>query len=336
MRTEASLDQWGELYAVATRIKDLKPWEFLWDMDLIGVQTGEPEETVFFSIMGKGGGCYGINVYEGYEGLNDFMMVTLQESMNLTVEYAMSHQKCLTCYWGNREELSEKQRKVIKELGYKYRGKDQWLYFMSFLPGFYPYNFDADEVIRMTGYLENLEMVLKYYTEQAVSVDFEHGNMFSAVYDEKKSTWQFGEKELPFSAYQFHNLNIEDEYLLEELAHAPKCELVLEADIACLYSRVDDKAYDRPGSVALCLVAEAVSGMMLKCELQQPGVDKIVSLAEEIIGFICEIGVPKEIRVSNIILEAGLEQICEVCGIKLRRVKKLRACSEFMEGFKRL
>lgn len=54
--------------------------------------------------------------------------ITLQQSMNLTPEYAMFHQRNLTCYWGNRDELTEKQRKVIKELGYTYRGKNQWLH----------------------------------------------------------------------------------------------------------------------------------------------------------------------------------------------------------------
>lgn len=37
-----------------------------------------------------------------------------------------------------------------------------------------------------------------------------------------------------------------------------------------------------------------------------------------------QFGAPKEVRVSNVILEAGLEQICSVCGIKLRKVKRLR------------
>lgn len=40
-------------------------------------------------------------------------------------------------------------------------------------------------------------------------------------------------------------------------------------------------------------------------------------------------------RHSNVIMEAGLEQICQVCKIRLRRVKRLRAVDEFMEGFRR-
>ena len=83
-------------------------------------------------------------------------MLTMQQSMNLSTEYAMFNQKNLTCYWGNRDELTDKQRKIIKELGYTYRGKNQWLYFLSFEPGYYPYNMDADEVVRMTEHMQNL------------------------------------------------------------------------------------------------------------------------------------------------------------------------------------
>lgn len=165
------------LYEAATRIKELKPWEKFWDMDLIGIKYGEEEDIVFFSILGRGGECYGIAGYEGYEGLNSFLMLTTQQSMNLSVEYAMFNQRNLTCYWGNRDELTDKQRKIIKDLGYSYRGKNQWLYFLSFEPGYYPYNLDSEEVVRLSEYFQDMELVLKYY-DTNMKVDFEHGNMF--------------------------------------------------------------------------------------------------------------------------------------------------------------
>ena len=64
MRQEASLEQWKVLYEAATRIKELKPWEKFWDMDLIGICSGDEEDTVFYSILGRGGDCYGIAVYD--------------------------------------------------------------------------------------------------------------------------------------------------------------------------------------------------------------------------------------------------------------------------------
>ncbi len=89
----------------------------------------------------------------------------------------MFNQRNLTCYWGNRDELTDKQRKIIKNLGYSYRGKNQWLYFLSYEPGYYPYNMDEAEVLRMSGYLQDLELALHYYDETDIKVDFEHGKI---------------------------------------------------------------------------------------------------------------------------------------------------------------
>lgn len=335
MRKEATLEQWGVLYEAATRIKEYKPWEKFWDMDLIGIQYGAKEDTVFFSILGRGGDCYGISVYEGYDGLNSFLMLTMQESMNLAPEYAMFNQKNLTCYWGNRDELTDKQRKVIKDLGYKYRGKNQWLYFLSFEPGYFPYNLDEEEVLRMSEYLQDLDLALQYYDEVDMQVNFEEGNMFLFTFGEDKKTWSFGEEPLPFTAFQFGKLCITDEELLSDLAEVPRCKNILEAGVSVMGARVSDKQYSRPANPSLVLLGDAKSEMMLKCEMTSPEDDPIAMLAEELLDFIFRCGAPKEIRVSNVIVEAGLEHICEVCGINLRRMKRLPGLDFFVEGFRR-
>lgn len=335
MRKEASIEQWKTLYEAGTRIKELKPWEKFWDMDLIGIRYGAEEETIFFSILGRGGDCYGIAVYEGYEGLNSFLMLTMQDSMNLASEYAMFNQRNLTCYWGNRDELSDKQRKIIKELGYTYRGKNQWLYFLSFEPGYYPYNMDEEEVLRMSVYLKDLELALRCYDETDVQVDFESGNMFLFSFGKDKKTWNFGEEPLPFTSFQFGNLLITNEDLLSDLKNALKCNAVLEADVSVLGAAVTDKKYARPANPVLSLLGDANTGAIIKFEMLGPEDDAIVMLAEILIGFIFQFGAPKEIRVSNVIVEAGLEQICNVCDIKLRRVKRLKGLEEFKHSMQR-
>lgn len=335
MRKEASLEQWSVLYKAATQIKELKPWEKFWDMDLIGIKYGEEEDIVFFSILGRGGDCYGIAVYEGYEGLNSFLMLTMQQSMNLSVEYAMFNQRNLTCYWGNRDELTDKQRKIIKDLGYSYRGKNQWLYFLSFEPGYYPYNLDSEEVVRLSEYFQDLELVLKYYDDTNLKVDFEHGNMFLFSFGKDKKTWNFGESPLPFTAFQFGNLLITDEELLADLSKAPMCNAVLEADISVMGVRIDDKKYSRPANPALALLGDVASEMIISFEITEPDDDSMVMLAEMVIRFIFQYGAPKEIRVTNVIVEAGLKQICDVCGIKLCRVKRLQGVVSFMQNMDR-
>lgn len=330
MRTEATITQWRQLYEVATRIRELEPWNFLWDLDIIGIRVGdEPENTVFYSVLGRGGDCYGITVYEGFQAFNSFMMLTMREQMNLSVEYAMYNQMNLTCYWGNREELTAKQREIVKELGYKYRGKNNWLYFLSFEPGYIPFNLNQDEVIRMTEHMENLEVALTYYKRMDNPIDFENGNMFSFVFSADRKTWQYGEEPLPFDSYHFGNLMITDEELLEELAKAPNGKFVLEADVRPMGASVSDRTYDKPANSAMSILAEANTGVIISCDMNAPDEDAMVGLAETLVGVILKAGAPREIRVSNVIVEAVLEQICQTCKIKLRRVKKLKAIEEF-------
>lgn len=330
MRTEATIEEWKKLYEAATRIRDLEPWDLLWDMDIIGIRVGkEPENTVFYSILGKGGECYGIVVYEGYDAFNSYLMLTMHEKMNLSAEYAMFNQKNLTCYWGNREELSEKQRNIVKELGYKYRGKNNWLYFLSCEPGYYPYNLNRDEVIRMAEHLEDLETAFTYYKETDAHIDFEGGNMFSFAYSKDKKTWDYGEEPLPFTCYSFGNLMITDEELLGELSKCPKGTYSLEADVRPMGAAVSDKKYDKPANPAMSILTDADTGMIISLDMNEPDEDAMVGLAELVIGFICKAGAPKEIRVSNVIVEAVLEQICETCKIKLRRVKHLKGIDGF-------
>ena len=255
--------------------------------------------------------------------------------MNLKPEYAMFHQKNLTCYWGNREELTAKQRKIIKDLGYSFRGKNQWLYFLSFEPGYYPYNMDEAEVLQMSEYLKNLELALHYYDEANVKVNFEDQNMFLLSFDKDKKTWDYGEEPLPFISYQFGNLIVADEELLSDMKKAPRCDAVLEAEVSVLCASVTDKKFDRPANPALSLLGDAGSGMILQFEMLEPDDDPMAVLAEIVIGFIFQYGIPKEIRVSNVIVQAGLEQICDVCGIKLRRTKRLHGLEEFMQSMQR-
>ena len=159
--------------------------------------------------------------------------------------------------------------------------------------------------------------------------------MFLVVLEEDRKIKSYGEQPLPFTAFQFGNLLITDEELLSKLEKVPKCNAILEADVSVLGASISDKKYDRPANPALSLLGDANTGTIIKFEMVEPKEDAIVMLAEILIGFIFQFGAPKEVRVSNIIVEAGLEQICNMCGIKLRRVKRLQGLDEFKHNLYR-
>ena len=122
---------------------------------------------------------------------------------------------------------------------------------------------------------------------------------------------------------------------MEALGEVPQSEYIMEADVRSLGVAMTDEKYDKPVNPEMSILVEANTGLAISCELKGPDDDPMIDLAEALIGFIFEAGAPKEIRVSNVIVEAGLEQICDICGIKLRRVKTLHGIEDFWVGMQR-
>ena len=54
MRKEASLELWRELYQIADDIKKAKPWEVLFDTELLCIVPEGADEPVFVSNYGPG------------------------------------------------------------------------------------------------------------------------------------------------------------------------------------------------------------------------------------------------------------------------------------------
>ena len=328
MRKEAAITEWKKLYELATEIKALEPWKYFWDMDVIHLI----DEDAYISILGRNGEAYGISVYEGERGLNDFKILASQDELNISPQFAMYLQNNLTCYWGDREELSAKQRDIIKELGYKYRGRNQWLYFMSFKTEYIPYNFDRDEVLRMTKYFSALSEALKLYIQKYTDISFEQENMlcFSSK-TEKISFEKYFSKDIGFNGIDMAN----DEELIAALKKLPKKLNTIEIDILPLPIRIDDKAFDRPANPTMCMIADKSSGMVLASELSQPGISAFVNLANTFVNCLFSHGLPKKICVCNSFTASILDDICSVLNIKFELKPSLSAIDEAFESFRR-
>lgn len=82
----------------------------------------------------------------------------------------------------------------------------------------------------------------------------------------------------------------------------------------------------------LILIAEARTELLMKAQPLEPDQDQIEELSNSLIEFIGQFGAPKEIRVSNIIVEAALEEIYSLTRTKIRRVRKLQAIDDFVDS----
>lgn len=160
---EIPIEKWKNLYDMAIEIKDLRPCEYINDTDFFGVKDPDTGEIGYCGITGELGSHIGMNVYRGHDGLgrligminNDF------DIMNLGLINPFAIQNCITISFENRNTLENEDRGIIKKLGLKFRGKNQWPWFRSYKPGYEPYFLDSPEVDFLTTIMEQALIIIK-------------------------------------------------------------------------------------------------------------------------------------------------------------------------------
>lgn len=134
---KVSINDWTKLYEAAIEFKNMRPWLWMSNGDIFGVKNPEDGVTAYCMIMGQMGEGYGITAYIGEEGLQGYfeMMENIMEGNPESIH----KQNCLMASFENREFLDKEDLKVIKELGYSFRGKNEWPVFRYFEPGYFPW-----------------------------------------------------------------------------------------------------------------------------------------------------------------------------------------------------
>ena len=121
---------WLELYDVAEEIQKLEPWKYLWDADLLTYYSHEYDDMFYCCVMGKGGMHRGIAIYKG-EQVHTFF--NLMEN-TYPIPVLLNYQECLKLNYTNRDEIIPSNKKLIKDLGLKFRGT--WIHFENFEKGY--------------------------------------------------------------------------------------------------------------------------------------------------------------------------------------------------------
>ena len=141
---EPTFDEWKKLYEASIEFKKIKPWEWMQDNDLFAIKDPQTGEYAYCCIMGNLGEYYGIAAYLGPEGLDGILKVMNDEIEPDDPDF-MFIQKCLMVSFEDRTFLAEEDRKIIKQLGLRFRGKNEWPIFRNHTPGYFPWFISADE-----------------------------------------------------------------------------------------------------------------------------------------------------------------------------------------------
>ena len=139
-----SLEEWRELYELALSLKELKPWSWMWDGNIFGVEDPETGEIGYCCVMGRGGEHYALAFYRGSEGLLGYLKVGSGE-VDPDSPDAQHCQNCLMISFEDRDYLQAEDRALIKRLGLRFRGANAWPLFRDWTPGYFPWFITPDQ-----------------------------------------------------------------------------------------------------------------------------------------------------------------------------------------------
>lgn len=140
---------WLEMYKAAERIRDLKPWDWMYEDDLVVVVNPEKQdEMCFCSIMGSGGEFMGLALYRGWNGfyaLQDMKNAAEEEDIINLRNY--SHlQDCWMIEFTDASLVNKPSKETLKNLGLKYRGVGQWIDISDRSPSQLPWYIEEEDI----------------------------------------------------------------------------------------------------------------------------------------------------------------------------------------------
>lgn len=308
------MEVWKKLYELSDQLMYLRPWEDFWSSDFIRVQF-LPDEFYYCTIMGKEGTCIGISVYNGDDGYADLCSISQDYEDQALIQYIMYEQNCLTWYVGDSQEVPREQKKIIKDLGLKYRGRNAWPYFLSFEKQYYPWPINEEEAKVLAKVLEKILDISKAYREEGIAVDYDNGEMIFAK--EVKGKWEYVAEVRPEMIDKFEPVELCDEDIFNELEKSKLTKKGLIIDLAYLNTYIEDKKFKKPINALMFIVVDEKSQMIIHGNLLSPEDDEIGEVINFFVNYILHDGLPEAVYIRNPMVYAAIVDICERYGIEL-------------------
>ncbi|HPM00658.1 MAG TPA: hypothetical protein PK816_00765 [Candidatus Cloacimonadota bacterium] len=157
-------EQWQKLYHFADEIYKIKPWGFLYEDQIIKIVYPKTNIEYYVSVMGSAGEHFSVTAYEGDQSLNNFHKLLNSVSENEKMQLILETTQVILSF-ENNEFLEKEDKKIIKDLDLKYRGKKAYPCFRIQEPGYLRARPDSDQADLMIFLYEKCLQVLSYVND---------------------------------------------------------------------------------------------------------------------------------------------------------------------------
>ena len=279
---------------------------------------------MFFSFVGESAQKCGIACYIGEE---DYMRARVRLTQkNDKSEPVFMLQNALICLWDDREDLSKESYALIKELGFKFRGKGAWLHFDRYEIGYVPIPLDEKEVDLLTTAFENLLMMLRAIYEQGLDPEFDKGKNLVRWYEPKDKLYYTHpfEIEIPKDIITHPQVTVRENDWMREVRSMTNADYSVELDWSYIDVVFDDEE-GRGTFPRMLLAVEAKNGFILVNEMLSPSHNQPGIVFNVLDHFVERYGKPSEIIICDEDLKGILSDVCKKVTIKLTVKKRLSA-----------
>ncbi len=276
-RRQALAQKWLPLYALADRIKELAPWQWMEETDIFGVQDPETGDIGFVSIMGMAGEHLCIGVYLGGNAIHQFW--ALQDVADSADKWEMgSHLFTIPqmqASFENRDMVEKEDAGIMRKLNLNYSGRHAYPVFRSIFPGCPPILLDMDQIPFLTHILEQTLDVAPRFKEDGHLLypdDVDGEEMYLLrVPSEADGEIVWTDEIVPWPEPTEPNIVFEvDATSMEALKNLPRVGNSVEIDLFMLMSPVYEKRILRPFFPFALLIVDADSGMVLSHDMLDP------------------------------------------------------------------
>jgi hypothetical protein len=338
-------EQWSGLYEAAIRIRELSPWEWMTEADVFGVKDPQTGETGFVSVMGMLGEHYAVALYPNPRAL--YGLLALEEARPDINPDALLEIPQIQLSFEDRDDLENRDRQLIKELGFKFRGRKEWPMFRSYRPGFVPWFVEAEEARLLVQALEQLLEVAPRFREdpslltpggaegESYLVRVASGEHRESAAPAGTSVWEDRVMEVPPPEPLPIEIEIDPE-ALESLERRPQGGYELEIDLFMSPTPIQENKEARPVLPYMLLFVEAESGMILGTELLDPTPSLEAMWGSVPLMVARQLArleaIPREITVDSELLFALLQPLAESSPLELKRSHSLPALQAAKEA----
>jgi hypothetical protein len=326
-----------ELLDLAIRVKQLKPWQWMEETDLIGIENPETREIGFISVMGSVGEYEAVSLYLGAEGFYGFIDFEKDEFATVDRVAELPH---LQAAFSERKYLEKWDRDLIKQLGLKLASPRRWPMFRSYRPGYLPWFVTLAEARFLIHALSQTLDVAACVRDEAQpfhpTARVEKGGCLMRVSrnTESELIWEDQVWQIPRPRVAPIR-SIVDSVTLDQLKHTPQCELELEADLFLVPGSIG-KPGRRPLALYVLMVADRDNGFILGGDAMTAEISLAAmraSIPNSLAQLLLQNGVvPRRLLVRSEVLRNLVKTFTQSLNIELRFSDELPRIDEAAES----